>query len=286
MKRNFIVGVAGLLLCVCVFFFAGCGSDNPVETKTVEVVKDMPPFPPQGVSSITRDGQVIIHWLPNWESQLGEKDLAGYIVYRSFNETSDYQEIGRVDLKTTFFTDTTAQNGTTYFYAVSAVDVKGQESDLSIESVFDTPRPAGSGVELKDYNIIPQASGFSFIHPDRIQPFDNNTTSIYFGVDTEVRVPYLYSDNDTQMQDMGYTGSMDEISFAPQDGFTSLFVEAIKGHTYCFLTPDGHYAKIRITEVYVEWAGDNVLQASVQFDWAYQFQAGNPELAPKKVLKK
>jgi hypothetical protein len=30
---------------------------------------------------------------------------------------------------------------------------------------------------------------------------------------------------------------------------------------------------------------EELLEASVRFDWAYQLQAGNPELAPKSVQK-
>lgn len=277
-----------ILLCICgfIFFFVGCGSYNPVGT-TVEVQKDMPPFPPQGVYSVTGDGQIIIRWLPNWESQLGEKDLAGYIIYRSLNKTSNYQEVGRTGMDATSFIDRTVNNGTIYFYAVSAFDQSGNESDLSVENVFDTPRPAGKGIILEDYSVAPQASGFSFTHTNRVQEFNNTTTDIYFGVDTVVCVPYFYSDTNVGMQDMGFTDNMDEISFSPQDGFTSLFVEAIKGHTYCFITSDGHYAKIRVTNINIVWAGEKVLGASIQFDWAYQLQVGNPELAPpKKVLKK
>lgn len=287
--RKFTVLVVGVLLtgCACVFFFAGCGSDNPVETKTVEVVKDTPPFPPMGVGSITGDREVIVHWLPNWESQLGEKDLGGYIIYRSLQETENYEEIGRVGVQTTSFTDKSVRNGTTYFYAVSAVDQAGNESDLSVENVFDTPRPSGSGVELKDCNLVPNSSGFSFTHTNRVQEFNNGTTDIYFGVDTEVMVPYIYSDNGA-MQDMGWTDSFDEISFSPQEGFTSLFVEAIIGHTYVLLTPDGHYAKIRVTDLRIDWdeVNERLRDASIQFDWAYQLQAGNPELAPPKLIKK
>jgi len=292
MKKNFFTVIVGLVfissfVCGCVFFFAGCSSEekSSVEPQVIETTKDMPPFPPQGVSSITGDGYVVVNWLPNWESQLGEKDLAGYIIYRSLQETENYGEIGRVGSDANSFTDRTVKNGITYFYAVSAVDAAGNESELSVENVFDTPRPAGKNVTLQDYSIVPQASGFSFIHSDRIQLWDNNTTDIYFGVDTEVRVPYLYSDNN-QIQDMGFTDNMDEISFAPQNGFTTLFMEAIKGHTYVLLTSDGHYAKIRVSDVYIEWAGEEVRSASITFDWAYQLQTGNPELAPKRVSKK
>lgn len=277
--RGFTVLMVGALLCV--LFFIGCESSNPVETRIVEVEvqKDTAPFPPRGVCSITGDGEVIVYWLLNQED-----DIAGYVIYRSLNEISDYEEIGTVGSETTSFTDTKVQNGTTYFYAVSAFDQAGNESELSNESVFDTPRPAGS-VTLQDYNIAPAVSGFSFIHSNRVQLWSNSTTDIYFGVDTEVLVPYIYSDSGS-IQDMGWTSSFDEISYSPKQGFTSLFVEAIIGHTYAFLTPEGNYAKIRVTDLFIDWgADDTVRQANIVFDWGYQLQVDNPELAPPKLLK-
>jgi len=278
MRISFTVLVVGALLCV--FLFAGCESSNPVETRIVEVQKDTAPFPPRGVCSITGDREVIVYW---WSNQ--EDDIAGYAIYRSLNETSDYEEIGAVDSETIFFTDTEVRNGTTYFYAVSAFDQANNESELSGESVFDTPRPAGS-VTLQDYNIAPTASGFSFIHSDRVQLWENNTTDIYFGVDTEVLVPYIYSDSGS-IQDMGWTDSFDTISYSPEQGFTYLFVEAIIGHTYAFLTPEGNYAKIRVTDLFIDWgADDSVQQANIVFDWGFQLQAGNPELAPPKLTKR
>ena len=175
------------------------------------------------------------------------------------------------------------RNGDTYFYAVSAFDLDGNESDLSPEIVEDTPRPEGRGVKLRDYILDPDRSGLDLSNADQgAIAFDRNNTDIYFGVDTEVSVPYIYSDNDVQIQDLGYTDSMDEVDVSPVKGFTTLFVEAIVGHTYAFLTPDGNYAKIRITDMKVDWIGNDVKDAWVVFDWAYQLQTDNPDLAPKR----
>jgi hypothetical protein len=89
----------------------------------------------------------------------------------------------------------------------------------------------------------------------------------------------MYSDNNTLMQDMGYRDSMDGLDEAPlyDLGYTELFVELLKGHVYAFNTPDGNYAKIRVIDV---------SDASVTFDWAYQIDPDNPELAPSLSLKK
>jgi len=255
--------------------FQGCTFQS---TDDVVVVDDSAPAAPRGVHSISGDGQVKIVWYPNQE-----KDLKGYIIYRSTKKSGDYKEIGTVSAKVSSFIDDDVKNGTTYYYAVSAFDYDGNESDLSPEIVEDTPRPEGRGVKLRDYIIEPNRSGFSFADADLGPiPFDKRYTDIYFGVDTEVSVPYIYSDTDVQIQDLGYTDSMDEVDVSPTKGFTTLFVEAIVGHTYAFLTPDGHYAKIRITDMKIDWVGNKVKDAWMVFDWAYQLQVGNPDLAPKK----
>jgi hypothetical protein len=138
-------------------------------------------------------------------------------------------------------------------------------------------------VRLEDYILYPDLSGFDFSRPERgAQAFDLINTDIYFGVDGTVRVPYIYSDNGTEIQDLGYTDSMDDVDVSPTKGFTTLFVEAIIGHTYAFYTPDGNFAKIRITDMYIDW-DNNIQEAWVVFDWAYQLQFDNPELAPRKI---
>ena len=89
-------------------------------------------------------------------------------------------------------------------------------------------------------------------------------------------MPYIYSDDqNVLMQDLGYTDSMDDIDVSPTQGFTTLFVEAIIGHTYTFFMPDGHYAKVRVSDMGedADW---------IIFNWAFQLQLDNPELAPAR----
>jgi hypothetical protein len=278
-KSNFILlGFAFLFILIS---FQGCTfrSDN------CNLIDDTAPFSPQGVYSVSGDGKIYIEWYANQE-----KDLKGYIVYRSSERDRGYKEITKISSNS--YIDTDVRNGNTYYYAVSAFDYDGNESPLSYK-ISDTPRPEGNNVRLTDYIINPRFTGFDFNDPDRgAQMYDwerpnlYNYIDIYFGVDTAVSVPYIYSDNDTLIQDLGYTDSMDEVDMSPTKGFTTLFVEAITGHTYAFLTPEGNYAKIRITDLYVDWAGNTVRDAWVKFDWAFQLQKGNPDLAPKNILGK
>ena len=84
-------------------------------------------------------------------------------------------------------------------------------------------------------------------------------------------VTYLYSDNFTEMQDMGYRKKFHEIDVSPSLGFTVEFVELIAGHVCVVYAHDGNYAKIRVVSV-----SDN----AVTFDWACRIDPDNPELAP------
>ena len=259
--------------CILTLMSQGCTfeSDRIVDD-------DSAPAAPRGVYSITGDNQVLIKWYPNQE-----KDLKGYIIYRSSKEIGDYKEIDTVSKSVSSYIDTDVRNGNTYYYAVSAFDYDDNESDLSPEVVDDTPRPEGTGIKLKDYILDPDRSGYDFSKPERgSQYFDKQDIDIYFGIDTEINVPYIYSDNGIQLQDLGYTDSTDDVDVSPTRGFTELFVEAIIGHTYAFLTPEGNYAKIRITDLYIDWSDTDVRDAWVVFDWAFQLQEGNPELAPFK----
>jgi len=265
-----------LMTFAVIFIAQGCTfrSDEVVATDNTA------PAAPRGVYSISGDNQVFVKWYPNQE-----KDLKGYVIYRSLQKNADYKEIDTVGAKVFSYVDDNVKNGTTYYYAVSAFDYDGNESDLSPDIVEDTPRPEGGAVKLIDYSIDPSRSGFDFSEPDSgPQTYDRKNVDIYFGFDTEVGVPYIFSESDVEMQDLGYTDSMDDVDVSPTKGFTTFFVEALKWHTYAFLMPDGHYAKVRITDVYVDLVGNDVQDAWIKFDWAYQLQTDNPDLAPKKVI--
>lgn len=75
------------------------------------------------------------------------------------------------------------------------------------------------------------------------------------------------------MQDMGYHEYFDEIDVSPVRGFTTEFVELIEGHVYALLTPDGNFAKIHVIAV---------SESALTFDWAYQIDTGNAQLAPRR----
>lgn len=232
-----------------------------------------PPAVPRGVQSITGDDEVILSWYPN-----AENDLAGYRVYRGYSESGDYYRIATTSAVS--FVDRDVTNGRTYYYAVSAYDANDNESDLSYDLVFDTPRPQGRGVRLLDFNVVPAAAGYDF-HTFRTQHFQAATADIYFEYHAASGGQFINVANTlTDIQDMGFTESFDDVGYAPQDGWSPLgYVECIAGHTYIVWTDDDHYSKIRVVAAN---------QQFVEFDWAYQIAAGNRELkmhpiTPEKI---
>jgi hypothetical protein len=209
---------------------------------------------------VSLDNNVEISWLSNTEP-----DVAGYKVWISGSYSGQYQFIGKTTQ--TVFNDRDAKNGVTYYYALSAYDFDGNESDLSADVVYDTPRPEGFGARLANYRVTPSTAGYDF-SVYSAKRYDDELTDFFFE-STNGRY-YLDVWNDTDIQDMGYTKNLDEISASPTQGWSpSKYAEAIVGHTYVVWTWDDRYAKVRVKEL----SGSQLV-----FDWAYQTAKSNPEL--------
>ncbi len=246
--------IAGLLL-VASLPFAGCDCcSNPDET---------PPAVPRGVTSVTGDESVTLYWYPN-----REPDLEGYRIYRGFAPTGYYDLVA--SSVSAYWVDQSVENGDTYYYAVSAYDCEGNESELSYDLVHDTPRPEGRGVVLWDYWQYPNDAGFNFSE-GMVQPWDARTTDIFYDCDPDLETPFMNCrDEETDIQDFGYIDSLDDIDWAPEDGWSGLgWVELIRGHGYIVWTRSNHFAKFRVTHIEGEY---------IKLDWAYQIDPGNPEL--------
>lgn len=225
-----------------------------------------PPAVPRGVRTITGDEYVRIEWYPN-----AEFDLEGYTVWRRENNRN-LEAIADILVGTTHYTDRDVRNGRTYYYFVSAYDSNGNESDLSPENAWDTPRPAGRNIVLDDYQLAPDRSGFDFSQPHRgAGAWDDRNNDIFFGLDTERNIRVLYSENGTEMQDLGYHEGFDDVDFAPEFGYTTEFIELFEGHIYAIYTADGNFAKIHVRKLFDD---------AVEFDWAYQTEPENIQLAP------
>lgn len=244
-----------LLAMVGLLGATGCDDEPDV------VAVNLPPYRVDGVYSVTGDQEVTVYWRANQED-----DISYYAVYRNNEPTGNFALIGTTT--GTQFVDQNVANGATYYYAVSAVDFSGLESEeLSYENVFDTPRPEGFDAVLTNVIVDDFTSGWDFSHFTARASGDVRTDIFYEATGGHF---LIYTPPDTRIQDAGYVALRD-VDFAPPAGWsTDGIVEAIVGHSYIVLTRDDHYAKFEVTS-----RGTN----GMTMDWAYQVDTGNPELA-------
>jgi hypothetical protein len=271
MRKVILISV---VLTALFFIFSGC------EKKVYVVEPDTtPPSSPKGVYCVTGDKAVYIYWERNDES-----DFYRYKIYWApetdgiIPEPDDDFELITSIPNPPQYTDTDVENGTTYYYVITAVDYSGNESEPS-KILYDTPRPEGHNYKLYDMVVKPDSAGYFFAGYEVVR-WDDLYCDIYlYKIDT---IFYLNATEGTDIQDFGYTDDLDDINVAPDTGWSALgYVEVIPGHTYIIWTWDNHFAKLRVTY-------KNVYSSYIRFEWAYQTSEGNPELkvVPKRIANK
>lgn len=223
------------------------------------------PSIPRNVVVLNGDNVIDLYWDEN-----RERDLAGYNIYYSYSYNGKYYLLGSSDYA--HFTDYGARNGSTYYYAVTAYDYNGNESQLSKDVVYATPRPEGFNQSIFDYRRFPNSSGYDFSNYS-VLAYNNQNTDFFF--ENYNGTYYLNVWDDTDIKDMGYTQDIYDIPFAPLSGWsTTKDAIAKAGHTYVIWTWDNHFAKIRVK---------NITSDRIVFDWAYQTIEGNDQLKPVKT---
>jgi hypothetical protein len=93
----------------------------------------------------------------SWNAN-SEPDLAGYVVSRAVNSEGPYDRLTGSLVSGTAYTDTAVNNGTTYYYSVSAEDTTG---NISAASAPVSAKPEGNPAtsQLLINAISLQASG-------------------------------------------------------------------------------------------------------------------------------
>lgn len=242
-----------IVMVFSVLFF-GCHLDRDFMTN------NEPPAIPTGLSCLALDRQVELWWNENQDH-----NVDGYNIYSTTSPGGRFRLIGTT--RTPQFIDDHLTNGVTYYYAVSAVDDEGHESDLTRTNVYAIPRPEGFDLALFDYKTSPNISGYDF-SSNTFGKYDDQYTDIFFENDSGTYYMDVWKDSD--IQDMGYTRSLDDIVMAPVEGWSpTKDVLLIKGHSYVVWTWDDHYAKFRVVDITTD---------HVVIDWAYQLVVGNPNL--------
>jgi TolB protein len=146
--RAFQTVLTGLLVAALTLFTAGCGGAGANGGDGTGDGDDggddggggdtTAPAAPGGFSGESMDSAINLTW-----GAVDADDLDGYNVYRDtesgVDASGDPLESG---LSETGYTDEGAENGTTYYYVVTAVDTADNESDPSGEverTPFDSP---------------------------------------------------------------------------------------------------------------------------------------------------
>lgn len=227
-----------------------------------------PPSPPSGIIVINGDNRVDLSWYKNRES-----DVSGYNVYYSYSYNGKYTLLGSTN--DNYFIDDGAVNGNTYYYAVTAFDYNGNESDLSYDVIYSTPRPEGFNQSVLDYRQFPDQGGYSFTTYSTVA-YDDQSSDFFF--ENYNGTFYIDVWNDSEIQDAGSTQDIYDVSSAPTAGWSSTKDEIARvGHTYIIWTWDNHYAKIRI---------NSITNDRISFDWAFQLIEGERQLKQAGEVKK
>lgn len=212
----------------------------------------IPPSAPRGLYTSTGDNFIELFW-----DRSPEPDVAGYNVYVSSTYEGPYQHIGSSG--DTYFIDRDATNGNKYYYAVTAYDYDGNESSFSRDIAYDIPRPEGYDVLLGEDHASPNTAGYDFSKYS-VVAYDDQYADIYYEFYNGEY--YMVVGTDSDIEDMGPTGSILDISMAPSSGWSTTHDAVLRvGHTYVVWTWDDHYAKFRVSAL---------SPTRVVFDWAYQ----------------
>ncbi len=105
-----------------------------------------PPAVPSGLLSNAGDASVSLDWGDNTES-----DFASYNVYRS-QSSGTYGAALATGLTSSDYIDFTALNGVTYYYAVTAVDSLGNESEI-VNETSATPTSPNPAIRVTEYYL-------------------------------------------------------------------------------------------------------------------------------------
>jgi hypothetical protein len=269
------------------YYVAAVGKSSGLETRTANTVQvyvptQTPPPVPNSPYVIALDGANYITWASNARTA---SDFSFYKVYQD----AGGQTYLLGDTDSEGFLDLLAGNGTTYSYFVTSVDSDGHES-LGSVAASGTPRPDYHGEWVYDYADQPTLAGFRFQEDEDTNPIrDGGAADRHFRLETDANGWWLVPGPGTAIYPTGFVttalkcgagadAGCADVSSAPTTGYGTADVALFTQTSYVLrvVGDDGlaHYGVIRVELLGFDQSGDAIMI----FDWAYQLQAGNPNL--------
>ena len=274
-------------------YYVAAVSPSGLETPSdwsVEVYVPIPTPPPDpgGMEIVALDNAAYLRWNDN------ARDAQDFSFYRVDLLEGDGSTFLLGETDSEGFLDLLAANGNTYTYFVSAVDELGHESVGGVEA-SGTPRPDYHGEWVYANEDVPTLSGFRFSADELTYPILDGSSPIrHFRMEVDEEGWWLVPGPGTEVYD-GYWATTalkcgvaadsecSSVDVAPLSGYTNLDMPLFAQSTYVLrvVGDDGqvHYGAIRVELLGYDQDG----AAIMIFDWAYQLQAGNPELSPQGV---
>jgi hypothetical protein len=272
------------------YYVAAVDPTSGTETATASTVEVFvpartPPPVPDGPFVIALDGANFVTW---GTDSRGASDFSHYRVYQDAGTTSYL--LGETDSEG--FLDLLASNGETYAYFVTAIDTDGHESDGSA-SAEGTPRPDFHGEVLYAHGSDPARSGFRFSGDGDTESaiVAGTDASRDFRLETDASGWWLVPHTGVTVTDgyvttalkcgVGADPTCTDVSVAPTSssqyftGDMQLFPQT----SYVVRIGSGSaalYGAIRVVFQGSDQDGNDIMI----LDWAFQLQAGNPNLAP------
>jgi hypothetical protein len=274
---------------ICVFtaaslFGVACRSNDGLDPTLPAPQLPKPTF----LTSISLDSAIHL----DWDDTPFRSDPEGFHWYRVYSTRYDLDQ--GLCGTTWYLEGATASheflasqlaNGVPRCFAVSAEDTLGVETPWSPVRQ-DTPRPDARNLLVWAYQVDQSGSGFRFWSDANSNGYgdagelglvqNGNDADIDFRVERDANdtlwiVPVFAG---TSVQTLGPVADLTAIDFAPELGYSDQRVKMLPGDGYVFAIIEG--AEVRYGGVRVTHAGTRY----AIFDWSFQTDRGNPELAP------
>jgi hypothetical protein len=250
----------------------------------VAVPDPVPPPVPGDLDAIALDNAVFLKW------DQSSREAADFAFYRVYLEGGDGSVVFLGETDSEGFLDLLVQNGNTYGYFVSAVDDLGHESEGGFLAEV-TPRPDFSGEFLYAFEDRPDDSGFRFQESEDLDPIRaGDDPERHFRLEADETGWWLVPHGGVEVHrgpffttqlrcgpaaDAGCT----DVRRAPEDDdYSGEDIDLHPEFAYVLRVPEGNgwrYGAVRVTHVGFDQDG-----AIAIFDWAFQLQVDNPNLAP------